>query len=67
METGVILLISIPLNWFISQDCLELAEAHVDKVETDLAKEKSRSILISLLNLIYAQNIKRNFSSHKHV
>ena len=30
----------------ISQDCLELAEAHVDKVETDLAKEKSRNILI---------------------
>ena len=26
---------------------MELAEAHVDKVETDLAKEKSRNILIS--------------------
>jgi len=31
----------------VLQDCLELAEAHVDKVETDLAKEKSRNILIS--------------------
>ena len=26
---------------------MELAEAHVDKVETDLAKEKSRNILMS--------------------
>ena len=31
----------------ITQDCLELAEAHVDKVETDLAKERSRGILIT--------------------
>ena len=26
---------------------MELAEAHVDKVETDLAKEKSRNILMT--------------------
>ena len=41
------LLILIKCNPYISQDCLELAEAHVDKVETDLAKEKSRNILMT--------------------